>query len=338
MESICYLVCICVRNEVSRIKELWKKIKNKWNDFWLEDEYDNSKKHLSQSDKRFLLYGNFVVGICTVTLVILFSGINNSRISYRNDVDLKAIINIIKSYIGVATEDEYDKIAQTIRHDLVFSDHSEDIEKYIPYISNTSDMCNFCEENFSARIILVSLNTGDAYPLDLMEEEMVTDACRHGVQIAFGYDEISRTKIRILKILQEQKCCVEIERRDGIVSIHKMKSLFCDNCITDILNAIENQVIEELVIIDVEKKIFYPVENERQIKIGDYTLKTEYKDGNYKITVKFHETKKSNCNHNGIFRWGLHICHIVPSLEDRHKKYFLFQLQMPLLYTRFLGQ
>lgn len=276
---------------MGRIKELWKKTKNKWIDFWIGDEYDNPKKHLSQSDKRFLLYSNFIVGICTVAIVLLFSGINNLRISYLNDADMKEIINVIKSYIRVATEDEYDKIVRTIRRDLVFSDYSEGIEKYILYISNISDMCYFCEGSYSAQAILVSLNTGEFYSLDLFEDEMVPDACQSGVQTIFGYDEISRTKIRILKILQEQECYVEIERRDGIVSVHKMKSLFCDNCITDILNAIKNQVIEELVIFDAEKKVFYPVENEKEIQIGGYTLETEYKNGNYKITVKVHETK-----------------------------------------------
>ena len=43
--------------EVREIRGLWKEIRKKWDDFWIEDEYDDSKKHLSQSDKRFLLYG-----------------------------------------------------------------------------------------------------------------------------------------------------------------------------------------------------------------------------------------------------------------------------------------
>lgn len=33
-----------------------------------------------------------------------------------------------------------------------------------------------------------------------------------------------------------------------------------------------------------KKMLFYPVEDKSEVKIGDYILKTEYKDGDYEIT------------------------------------------------------
>ena len=57
--------------EVWKIIGLWKKIRKKWDDFWMGDEHDDSKKHLSQSDKRSLLYGYFMVGSLTIVLVLL---------------------------------------------------------------------------------------------------------------------------------------------------------------------------------------------------------------------------------------------------------------------------
>ena len=65
-----------------------------------------------------------------------------------------------------------------------------------------------------------------------------------------------------------------------------MKRLFCDDCIEAMLRVVENQAIEELVILDTEKDIFYPIEDEREVQIGDYKLKTEYKNSGYEIAVE----------------------------------------------------
>ncbi len=148
---------------VWEIKGLWRGIKKRWEDFWIGDEYDDSKKHLSQSDKCFLLYGNFMVGICIVAFVLLLIGVNNLRTDRKNTADMEEVINNITSYMESATSDEYDEIAQTVRHDLVFSNYGEDIEKYIQYISNTSDVCRACKGSYPAQAVLVSLNTGESY-------------------------------------------------------------------------------------------------------------------------------------------------------------------------------
>lgn len=65
-----------------------------------------------------------------------------------------------------------------------------------------------------------------------------------------------------------------------------MKRLFCDGCIEAMLKAVESQAIGELLILDTEKDTFYPIEDERAIQIGDYKLKTEYKDSGYEKTIK----------------------------------------------------
>lgn len=40
-----------------------------------------------------------------------------------------------------------------------------------------------------------------------------------------------------------------------------MKSLFCDDCIREILETVKNQLIEEFVIFDAEKKEFFAVDD-----------------------------------------------------------------------------
>lgn len=99
---------------------MWERIKKNWDNLWIVDEHDDSKKHLSQSDKRSLLYGYFMIGSLTIALVLLLIKINNIRIDRKNTEDMEELTNIVTSYVDSATEDEYDKIAQAIRHDLVF--------------------------------------------------------------------------------------------------------------------------------------------------------------------------------------------------------------------------
>lgn len=170
---------------------------------------------------------------------------------------MEEITNIIVSYIESATEGEYDEIVQTIRHDLIFSsDYDEDIEKYIRYIPNTSERCHACEGSYPAKAVLVSLNTGESYSLDLVECGMTSDDYQGSMRLMFGYDEISQANLRILKNPEEKEEFIKITRGNGIVSIHKMKKLFCDECIAAILKTIRNQVLEEFILFDTEENAF----------------------------------------------------------------------------------
>lgn len=266
---------------------MWERIKKNWDDFWIGDEHDDSKKHLSQSDKRSLLYGYFVIGTLTVAFVVFLIKMNDIRINRRNDEAMEELLNIVTSYVESATEDEYDEIAQTIRHDLVFHKYDKDIEKYIRYIPNTSEKCRACKESYPAQAVLISLNTGESYSLNLFEQGIEPEDYQGNTQLTFGYDEISKTSICISKSPGEGKGSAEIERGNGIVSIHRMKKLFCDDCIKAMLDTVENQPIGELVICDTERNVFYPIEDESEVQIGDYALEIEYKDSGYAIDVRF---------------------------------------------------
>lgn len=272
--------------EVLEIRGLWKKIRIKWDTFWIGDENDDSKKHLSQSDKRSLLYGYFVIGTLTVVFVVFLIKMNDIRINRRNDEAMEELLNMVISYVEAATEDEYDEIAQTIRHDLVFHKYEKDIEKYIRYIPNTSEKCRACRGIYPAQAVLVRLNTGESYSLDLFEQGIEPEEYQGNTLLTYGYDEISQTSIHISKSPGENKGLAEIERGNGIVSIHRMKRLFCDDCIRAMLDTVEHQLIGELVICDTKKNTFYPLEDESKAQIGDYALETEYKDGDYEIAVK----------------------------------------------------
>ena len=130
---------------------------------------------------------------------------NDLRINRRNDAAMEELLNMVISYVESATEDEYDEIAQTIRHDLVFHKYEKDIEKYIRYIPNTSEKCRACRGIYPAQAVLVSLNTGESYSLDLFEQGIEPEEYQGNTLLTYGYDEISQTGIHISKSPGETK-------------------------------------------------------------------------------------------------------------------------------------
>ena len=179
--------------------------------------------------------------------------------------------------------DEYEYVAETIRHDLVYSQYGEDIESLIQYIPNTADSCCLDREKFLSRINFAFLNTGEAYDLDSLEAEDQTGENSGGIQLTCGYDEIRESSIRITEEGGEASGTAVLSR--GIVSIHKMKGKFCDTCIQKILETVKGEAVGEAVIYDAVDKRFYPVaEGERQN--GDYVFQTADEQGNYEIQIE----------------------------------------------------
>lgn len=269
------------------MKRLYDKIKESWQDYWKNDEYDTTKNHLSQNDKRSLWYGAFMMSVAILALSTLTTAISNIRVSNQNNKDMQEALNMIAAYMASATKDEYDDIAESIRHDLVFSEFGEDIENFIQYIPNTAENCRACMESYPAQAYLVCTNTGQLYELDLYDKGEEPDSAQSGMNLSFGYDEISQTSVHVTKIPSQKKGSAEIFRGRGIVSVYRMKSLFCDDCIREMLNTVKNQLVEEFVIFDTEQKIFYPIDSETQVRIGDYNLETEYVSGDYEIVVEY---------------------------------------------------
>ncbi len=264
---------------------LWNKIKRAWLEFWREDESDCDMKHLSQSDKRSIWYGAFIMCMITVSFCCFVISASNYRVSRQNDKDIEEVMNTIGAYMAFATDDEYDEIAKTIRHDLILSEFGQDAENAIQYIPNTSKDCKTCMESYPAQVYLLCINTGEFYSLDLFENDEDTNSDFSGTNISFGYDEISEASIHITKSPGQKVGTATVQSERGIVSVQRMKSLFCDKCIHKIFNAAKNQLVEEVVIFDADKKLIYPV-SDGDVKIGDYALQIEYVSyGNYHIEI-----------------------------------------------------
>ena len=266
---------------------MWENMKKVCLYFRKEDKCDCSVSYLSKADKRSLWYGAFIMSMFIVGLCCFAIAISNIRVSRENSEDMEKLIKMLATYIGSATQNEYDEIAKSIRHDLVFSEYGQEIDDFIQYIPNTAEDCSTCAGNFISQAYLICTNTGETYGLDLFEKGENPEIGDYNYTgMSFGYDEVSQTSIVIRKVPGQWKGVVSIRCGKGIVSVQRMKALFCDECIRRILNIIEKQLIEEFFIFDAEQKLFYPIESGDTVCIGNYELKIEYRD-NFEIAIEY---------------------------------------------------
>ena len=210
------------------MKRIWSRIKEQWNEFWDDDEFDECKYHLSSYDKRSLLYWGFVISGFTLGICLLISGLSNKYYDRKNNEDLQKVFDTICTYLATATDDEYEEIAQSIRHDLVYSQYSENIENLIQFIPNTADECRLEDVKYPERVNFVFLNTGELYGLDIYGQGETPESSENSgsTMLTFGYDEISEENLIICKQPGDGTAEVTFSRQRGIVSVQKMKSVF----------------------------------------------------------------------------------------------------------------
>ena len=97
-------------------------------------------------------------------------------------------------------------------------------------MSTNIDNITTCQESYPAQAFLVCVNTGETYSLDVYHTDESPDDEYGGMRLSFGYDEISEASIHVTSYPGEQDGYAEIFRGRRIVSAHKMKSVFCDDC------------------------------------------------------------------------------------------------------------
>lgn len=271
------------------MRNIFKVIRQRWLDFWDDDENDADKHHLSQYDKRSIMSNNFIVGASIVSLACIgiFAGVawNN----YRSEKETEELFNFLMTYLATATDDEYEDIAQEIRHDLVYSEYGQDIDNLIEYVPNTSEQC--ClerEDGFINRMNVVFLNTSEAYGIDVYDtvEPVSVQQGYSGICMTSGYDEISESTISITSDRTEGTATATLDRGRGIVSVHRMKETFCDDCIRKILEVTDGELVDTAVLYDSEENVFYPI-TEGTLEVGDYTYETSYDDGEYTIDILY---------------------------------------------------
>ena len=245
-------------------------------DFFIEDNNACFQLCLCRSDKRWILYWVGVITFCIMSVALISIRLSEHR-----------ILNTVAAYIASATDDEYDEITWELRYQLVYREFGQDMEKYIQYIPNTATDCPTCRNDYQSQAYLVCVNTGEFYALDVFVDGRKPEEHYGDIHMSNGFDEVSWSNLSMFRIPDEGKNTVELDREYGIVSVHKMKALFCDDCIKDVLNAVEGRPVSEFVIFDVEGKTFYPVDDGIEVQIKDYAMECVERKGDYKIKIEY---------------------------------------------------
>ena len=82
------------------MKNIWRKMRDCWLDFWEDDELDMDKKHLSQHDKRSLLYGGFMIEVATFGLFSIGIIAGNIWTNHQNQKDMEEFLGTVVSLSG----------------------------------------------------------------------------------------------------------------------------------------------------------------------------------------------------------------------------------------------
>ena len=133
--------------------------------------------------------------------------------------DMNEMSNMIIAYIATATDDEYDQIAEEIRHDFIFRKWDERTRQFV---------------------------------------------------------QISQTRLHIVRDSYLDYDTLSLRQERNVVSIHRMKNIFCDDCIDKILSTIDGQTITSFVFFSAGDNVFYPVSDGQEIQGDDYSISVYY--------------------------------------------------------------
>ena len=215
---------------------------------------------------------------------------------YNKEIgELEDMLYMISSFMATATEDEYQDIADELHHSLVKRTLTEDDLKYLEYIPNTAENCPFEATDRAGGPYLVALNTGTFYDLAVYTEEYpLEDKGQYGpYTMDFGYDEVSLTNIFFDFDRDSGTATVELARKNGEISIHRLKDQFCDECIRDLAEILAHKSVMEFVIYDAATDTIYPIVESAEYEAGDYaisiTRNVETSHNDYVLTVSYQE-------------------------------------------------
>lgn len=252
------------------MKEPWNKL---WK-LWAEEREGDITVRLSGKDRGALLFGAFFISVLTVILTLAVCSITVARMNRQTEEEVSWLVDSVTAYLAAATDDEYTRIAEQLRDDLILSPYSHNIEELASRIPNSADGC--CAEQLphTAQVYLVCTNTGEMYPLDT-----------GGADMGFAYDEISERNAYIMVGPDENSAAVTFSQGRGIVSVHRMKGLFCDSCIHKLLGAVENTLMPEFALLDPASMDYYPISEGTQT-IGSYVLTVSYDSQGYALKLE----------------------------------------------------
>lgn len=231
---------------------------------------------MNGTDKKIILKSCAIACVISVMISGLIYNIALILANQCTEQNMQKAFAILTAYVATATDSEYAEIAQEIRHDLIFHTNAKQLVQYIP---NTATDCPTCQNEYEYPIYFLANNTGELYYLDT-ERQLTGEQ----LSLSAGYDEISQTS---LSILYDHSCIARIKQKQDTVSVHRMKTIFCDDCINKILAAIDGQSITAFVIFMPQEQAFYPICENTELQISNGTLAVTFNKQNREMCVEY---------------------------------------------------
>lgn len=255
---------------------------------WKKEENDNERK-LTEADRKDLVYYIFVGCILAISLSVIVNSVFLKLYDSKSSEETGKILDVIYAYMATATSDEYEQMAFEIRDEMVLHKYEERKWDYIKLIPNTVENCRLDMKSFPAQAYLLFVNNGQLYSIDIFQDGYDgKNKSGDGSMLKWGYDTVSETSIQTMTDQESKTGEIIIEGEQGIVSVHRMKKLFCDKCIKTILEVNQNSFILEAIIFDSKTHTLYPVEAGAKYQIGNYILDVEMIEcRSYRIDVTY---------------------------------------------------
>lgn len=210
---------------------------------------------------------------CVICIMATMIGvaIGNHFLYQQAEKNYAEMMDRMAAYIATATDSEYEKIAQKIRHDFIFFHWDEKAREIVQFLPNTARKCPTCRSDYSEQAYIIANNNGEFYALDL-EDKFSDMLGTHASLTSAGYEEISKSTLYITHNLFDSSCQTFLHQGEEILSVQRMKKVFCDECIEKILSTLDGQYITTFSIFIPQEQKFYSINNELNIQIDDYTL------------------------------------------------------------------
>jgi len=148
-------------------------------------------------------------------------------------------------------------------------------------ISNLDGVCPTCQDEYTESVYFVACNTGKLYPLNLypyLGEGQAT--------LTAAYDKPSESRLDIFQDYY-YGTSASIYQKRNMVSVPRIKAIFCNECALKILSAIDGQYITSFVLFLPREQAFYPINEGLEFQVGDYTLSIDYNAEHENMQIKY---------------------------------------------------
>lgn len=142
--------------------------------------------------------------------------------------------------------------------------------------------CRACQFDHPPQIYLLAVNTGNLYSL-----ARDFSPSPGSLSISGAYDDLSKTSLNIVNDGKQDYIMAYLRQGRDMVSLKRMKTIYCDDCLDKILSTIDGQTITSFVLFSASDETFSPISDGLQMQGEDYALNVNYDVNNNKMQIEY---------------------------------------------------